>query len=119
MSQQGLYAGPVPGPSLADPGGVRYMVVDRPPWGLVGAVSVITEIEAGRLRAALTKGFGARVSRVQVMPAGPGSTLEITVTVAGPTDRSALDRRQAARAAHLTARLARYRDLIEGPEPLR
>lgn len=118
MSQQALYAGLLPGPSSTDTGRAGYVVVDRPQSGLVGVVSVVTEIEEGRMRATLTKGFGARTSRLEVMPAGPGSTLKITVTEAGPQGQSERDKWQAARAANLTARLGRYKALIDGPELL-
>lgn len=118
MSQRALYAGLLPSPSLTDEPRVGYIVMDRPKSGLAGAVAVRTEIEEGRVRATLTKGFGARATRFQLMPAGHGTTLEITSTEAGPKDRSARDQWQAARAGHLTARLARYKALIDGPELL-
>jgi hypothetical protein len=118
MSQRALYAGLVPSPSLTDEPRVGYIVMDRPKSGLAGAVAVRTEIEEGRVRATLTKGFGARATRFQLMPAGHGTTLEITSTEAGPKDPSARDQWQAARAGHLTARLARYKALIDGPERL-
>jgi hypothetical protein len=118
MSQRALYAGLVPSPSLTDEPQVGYIVVDRPKSGLAGAVTVRTDLEEGSVRATLSKGFGARATRFQLIPAGHGTTLEITSTEAGPKDPSARDKWQATRAGHLTARLARYKALIDGPELL-
>jgi Polyketide cyclase / dehydrase and lipid transport len=115
MSQRALYGGHVPGASLPDRR-VAYMVADRKEWGLLGAVSVLTEFEPGRLRAAMAKGYRIRASRLEVTAAGNGSTLEIALTEPGPAEQATWDAVQAARAASLTAQLGRYKTLIEGPE---
>jgi Polyketide cyclase / dehydrase and lipid transport len=117
MSQQALYAGYVPGPPSAD-GPVAYTVADRGQWGLLGAVSVRTETEAGRLRGTTTKGYAPLTSRLLVTPAGRGSTLEIAVTAAGPADQAQWEAVQSAYQASLTARLGRYKTVIEEPEAL-